>query len=92
MVKEGSGNFFLGVAEMIQLLFFVLFVEGVVVFLMLVKIGPLRELVMKSLDQLKTGKGPATVKTIAGTKLQSLEPCLLWIKFRGGPTCLRLPS
>ncbi|KAK9992855.1 hypothetical protein SO802_022558 [Lithocarpus litseifolius] len=31
------------------------------------KIGPLRELVIKSLDQLKTGKGPATVKTIAGT-------------------------
>nr|POE89443.1 hypothetical protein CFP56_01800 [Quercus suber] len=27
----------------------------------------LRELVIKSLDQLKTGKGPATVKTIAGT-------------------------
>lgn len=35
-------------------------------FLML-KIGPLRELVMKGLDQLKTGKGPATVRTIAGT-------------------------
>ncbi|KAK9013347.1 hypothetical protein V6N11_041360 [Hibiscus sabdariffa] len=36
-------------------------------FLLLVKIGPLRELVIKSLDQLKMGKGPATVKTIAGT-------------------------
>ncbi|XP_030454904.1 uncharacterized protein LOC115676159 [Syzygium oleosum] len=52
---------------MIQLLFFVLFVEAVLLFLMLVKIGPLRELVMKSLEQLKMGKGPATVKTIAGT-------------------------
>ncbi|XWS76078.1 hypothetical protein CRYUN_Cryun01aG0146300 [Craigia yunnanensis] len=52
---------------MIQLLFLVLFVEGVVAFLLLVKIGPLRELVIKSLDQLKMGKGPATMKTIAGT-------------------------
>ncbi|KAF3957012.1 hypothetical protein CMV_017928 [Castanea mollissima] len=52
---------------MIQLLFLVLFAEGVLAFLLLVKIGPLRELVIKSLDQLKTGKGPATVKTIAGT-------------------------
>ncbi|XP_057437088.1 uncharacterized protein LOC130729371 [Lotus japonicus] len=52
---------------MIQLLFLVLFVEGFVAFFLLVKIGPLRDLVMKSLDQLKMGKGPATVKTIAGT-------------------------
>ncbi|KAJ4728463.1 B-cell receptor-associated protein 31-like [Melia azedarach] len=52
---------------MIQLLFLVLFAEGALAFLLLVKIGPLRELVIKSLDQLKTGKGPATVKTIAGT-------------------------
>lgn len=52
---------------MIQLLFLVLFAEGVVAFLLLVKIGPLRELVIKSLDQVKMGKGPATVKTIAGT-------------------------
>ena len=52
---------------MIQLLFLVLFAEGVLAFLLLVKIGPLRELVIKSLDQLKTGKGPATLKTIAGT-------------------------
>lgn len=52
---------------MIQLLFLVLFVEGAVAFLLLVKIGPLRELVIKSLDQLKMGKGPPTVKTIAGT-------------------------
>ncbi|KAE8730587.1 B-cell receptor-associated protein 31-like isoform X2 [Hibiscus syriacus] len=52
---------------MIQLLFFVLFAEGTMAFLLLVKIGPLRELFIKSLDQLKAGKGPATVKTIAGT-------------------------
>lgn len=52
---------------MIQLLFLVLFVEGAIAFLLLVKIGPLRELVLRSLDQLKMGKGPATVKTIAGT-------------------------
>lgn len=52
---------------MIQLLFLVLFVEGAVAFLLLVKIGPLRELVIKSLDQVRMGKRPATVKTIAGT-------------------------
>lgn len=52
---------------MIQLLFLVIFAEGVLAFLLLVKIGPLRDLVIKSLDQLKMGKGPATVKTIAGT-------------------------
>ncbi|XAR60953.1 hypothetical protein NMG60_11034508 [Bertholletia excelsa] len=52
---------------MIQLLFLVLFAEGVAAFLLMVKIGPLRELVMKGLDQVKMGKGPATVKTIAGT-------------------------
>ncbi|KAI4356372.1 hypothetical protein L6164_000401 [Bauhinia variegata] len=54
---------------MIQLLFLVLFAEGVLAFLLLVKIGPLRDLVIKSLDQLKMGKGPATVKTIAGFTL-----------------------
>ncbi|XP_015883980.2 uncharacterized protein LOC107419719 [Ziziphus jujuba] len=52
---------------MIQLLFFVLIIEGVVAVILLMEFGPLRELVIKSLDQLKTGKGPATVKTIAGT-------------------------
>ncbi|KAF3541922.1 hypothetical protein F2Q69_00024739 [Brassica cretica] len=52
---------------MIQLLFLILFVEGAITFLLLIKIGPLRELVIKSLDQMKMGKGPATVKTIAGT-------------------------
>ncbi|PON45189.1 B-cell receptor-associated protein [Trema orientale] len=50
---------------MIQLLFLVLFAEGIVAFLLLVKIGPLRELVIKSLDQLKMKRG--TVLTIAGT-------------------------
>lgn len=54
-------------AKMIQLLFLVIFAEGVVVFLLLVKIGLLREFVIKNLDQLKMGKGPATVKTIAAT-------------------------
>ncbi|KAE9618004.1 hypothetical protein Lal_00037966 [Lupinus albus] len=52
---------------MIQLLFLVIFAEGVISFLLLVKIGLLRDLVIKSLDQMKMGKGPATVKTIAGT-------------------------
>ena len=49
--------------NMIQLLFLVLFAEGVVALLLMEKIGPLRELVMKGLDQLK----PATIKTIAAT-------------------------
>ncbi|KAI4329884.1 hypothetical protein MLD38_028218 [Melastoma candidum] len=52
---------------MIQLLFFLLFAEGAALFFLLVKIGPLRDLVMRSLDQVKAGKGPATVKTVAGT-------------------------
>ncbi|WVZ08468.1 hypothetical protein V8G54_021814 [Vigna mungo] len=52
---------------MIQLLFLVLFVEGAMTFLLLVKIGPLRDLVIKMLDQIKMGKGLATMKTIAGT-------------------------
>lgn len=52
---------------MIQLLFLVLFAEGAVAVLLMLKIGPLRELVMKTLDQLKTGKGPATMKTLACT-------------------------
>jgi hypothetical protein len=64
---------------MIQLFFLVLFVKGVVAFLLLVKIGPLRELVIKSLDQLKMGKGPATMKTIAGTMLVILLSSLLSI-------------
>ncbi|CAN0897929.1 hypothetical protein LINGRAHAP2_LOCUS19398 [Linum grandiflorum] len=52
---------------MIELLFCVMFAEAGIAFLLLVKIGPLRELVLKSLDQIKIGKGPAYVKTIAGT-------------------------
>lgn len=52
---------------MIQLLFLVLFAEGAVAFLLMVKIGPLRELTMRIVDQIKTGMGPATVKTLAIT-------------------------
>ncbi|KAI3742051.1 hypothetical protein L1987_59730 [Smallanthus sonchifolius] len=50
---------------MIQLLFVLVFAEAVVAFLLMVKIGPLRELVMNGLDQVKMRKG--TVLTIAGT-------------------------
>ncbi|XP_058736891.1 uncharacterized protein LOC131635213 [Vicia villosa] len=64
---------------MIQLLFLVIFAEGVMAFLMLVKIGPLRDLVMKSLDLFKTGKVPATVKTIAGTMFVILLSSLMSI-------------
>ncbi|XP_042398647.1 B-cell receptor-associated protein 31-like [Zingiber officinale] len=52
---------------MIQLLFLVLFAEGAVALILIWKIGPLRELAMKGLDQLKIGKGPATMKTLACT-------------------------
>ncbi|KAJ6830542.1 B-cell receptor-associated protein 31-like [Iris pallida] len=52
---------------MIQLLFLVIFAEGAVALLLMVKMGPLRELAMRTVDQLKTGKGPATVKTLACT-------------------------
>ncbi|KAK9138332.1 hypothetical protein Sjap_008926 [Stephania japonica] len=52
---------------MIQLLFMVVLVEGVVALLLMLKIGPLRELVMKGLEQVKMGRGRATVKTIACT-------------------------
>lgn len=62
-----KGTNFIENSDMIQLLFVILFVEGAITFLLLIKIGPLRELVIKSLDQMKMGKGPATVKTIAGT-------------------------
>lgn len=50
---------------MIQLLYLILFAEGFVALLLMVKIGPLRELVMNGLDQVKMRKG--TVLTIAGT-------------------------
>uniref|UniRef100_A0A7N0T2X3 Endoplasmic reticulum transmembrane protein n=1 Tax=Kalanchoe fedtschenkoi TaxID=63787 RepID=A0A7N0T2X3_KALFE len=56
-----------------------LFLMGVVSFLLLVKIGPLRELVMKFLDQVKAGKGPATLfKT--KVKLGAMSPMdrVLW--------------
>ncbi|KAK8946495.1 hypothetical protein KSP39_PZI006781 [Platanthera zijinensis] len=52
---------------MIQLLFLALFAEVAAASLLILKIGPLRELAMKILDQLKTGKGPATMKTLACT-------------------------
>lgn len=39
-----------------SILFFVLFVVGVTAYLLLVKIRPLRDLVIKSLDQLKIGE------------------------------------
>lgn len=52
---------------MIQLLFLVLFAEGAVALLLMLKIGPLRELAIRLVDQIKNGKGPATVKTLACT-------------------------
>ncbi|CAN1269559.1 hypothetical protein LINPERPRIM_LOCUS13625 [Linum perenne] len=64
---------------MIELLFFVMFAEAAVAFLLLVKIGPLRELVLKSLDQIKIGKGPAYVKTISGTMFVILLSYLMSI-------------
>lgn len=56
-----------GIIAMIQLLFLVLFAEGAVALLLMVKVGPLRELAMRTVEQVKTGKGPATVKTLACT-------------------------
>ncbi|KAK9146019.1 hypothetical protein Sjap_005922 [Stephania japonica] len=53
---------------MIQLLFMVVLIESFLALLLMVEIGPLRELVMKGLEQMKmNGKGPATVKTVAYT-------------------------
>ncbi|KAM0934926.1 putative B-cell receptor-associated protein [Dioscorea sansibarensis] len=52
---------------MIQLLFMLLFAEGAVALVLMVKIGMLTELALNALDQLKIGKGPATVKTLACT-------------------------
>ncbi|CAL9102361.1 unnamed protein product [Musa textilis] len=71
---------------MIQLLFLVLFAEGAVALTLMWKIGPLRELAMRGLDQLKTGKGPATVKTLACTMsviLASSVASILKIQNRG---------
>ncbi|XP_057809013.1 uncharacterized protein LOC131023484 [Salvia miltiorrhiza] len=50
---------------MIPLFFLVVCAEGLVAFLLMVKIGPFRELVIKGLDQVKMRR--ATVLTIAGT-------------------------
>lgn len=50
---------------MIGLFFLVVGIEVVVAFLLMVKIGPLRELVMQGLDQVKMRRG--TVKPVAGT-------------------------
>ncbi|KAH6765837.1 B-cell receptor-associated protein 31-like protein [Perilla frutescens var. hirtella] len=50
---------------MIPLFFLVVCAEGLVAFLLMVKIGPFRELMMKGLDQVKMRR--ATVLTIAGT-------------------------
>jgi B-cell receptor-associated protein 31 len=69
-----------------QLLFLVLFAEGAVALLLMVKVGPLRELVMRVVDQVKTGKGPATVKTLACTLsviLMSNVTSILKIQNRG---------
>ncbi|KAF5726581.1 B-cell receptor-associated protein 31-like isoform X1 [Tripterygium wilfordii] len=51
---------------MYQLWILLLCVEGVVAFLLLVEIGPLRELLIKFLDLLKTGTGSVIVLTVAG--------------------------
>ncbi|XXG61688.1 hypothetical protein AAC387_Pa05g0233 [Persea americana] len=51
---------------MIQLLFSVLFVEGFLVLIMIVK-TPLRKLAIMGLDRIKRGRGPTVVKTIIGT-------------------------
>ncbi|XP_077252464.1 uncharacterized protein LOC143891840 [Tasmannia lanceolata] len=51
---------------MIQLLFSLLFTEGAVVFLLLLK-TPLRKLAIMGLDRVKRGRGPVVVKTISGT-------------------------
>ncbi|KAK9138340.1 hypothetical protein Sjap_008934 [Stephania japonica] len=54
-----------GFSKMTQLLFMVVLVKGVVTMLLMLKIGPLRELVMKGLEQVNMGRGLATVKIIA---------------------------
>ncbi|KAL1544598.1 hypothetical protein AAHA92_21426 [Salvia divinorum] len=55
---------------MIPLFFLVVSAEGMIAFLLMVKIGPFRELVIKGLDQVKMRR--ATVLTIAGTILAIL--------------------
>ncbi|XP_047071555.1 B-cell receptor-associated protein 31-like [Lolium rigidum] len=71
---------------MFQLLFLVLFAEAAVALLLMVKVGPLRELAMRGVEQAKMGKGPATVKTIACTLsviLLSSVTTILKIQNRG---------
>ncbi|KAL4181241.1 hypothetical protein AMTRI_Chr12g236210 [Amborella trichopoda] len=51
---------------MIQLLFALLFGEGLLILLLLVR-TPLRKLVLLGLDRVKRGRGPAVVKTLATT-------------------------
>jgi B-cell receptor-associated protein 31 len=71
---------------MFQLLFLVLFAEAAVALLLMVKVGPLRELVMRGVEQVKTGKGPATIKTLACTLsviLASSVTTILKIQNRG---------
>ncbi|CAM0878114.1 unnamed protein product [Alopecurus aequalis] len=71
---------------MFQLLFLVLFAEAAVALLLMVKVGPLRELAMRGVEQAKAGKGPATVKTIACTLsliLMSSVTTILKIQNRG---------
>uniref|UniRef100_A0A0E0D9J7 Endoplasmic reticulum transmembrane protein n=1 Tax=Oryza meridionalis TaxID=40149 RepID=A0A0E0D9J7_9ORYZ len=71
---------------MIQLLFLVVLAEAAVALLLMVKFGPLREAAMRGVEQAKTGKGPATVKTLACTLsviLMSSVASILKIQNRG---------
>uniref|UniRef100_A0A0E0KLJ4 Endoplasmic reticulum transmembrane protein n=1 Tax=Oryza punctata TaxID=4537 RepID=A0A0E0KLJ4_ORYPU len=71
---------------MIQLLFLVVLAEAAVALLLMVKVGPLREAAMRGVEQAKTGKGPATVKTLACTLsviLMSSVASILKIQNRG---------
>ncbi|CAN6462796.1 unnamed protein product [Victoria cruziana] len=52
---------------MIPLLVLVLLVEGAVASLLMLKMGPFTELTIRALDQLQTGRGPPTIKTLACT-------------------------
>jgi len=52
---------------MIQLLFTLVFAQGTLALFLMANIPPLRKLIIKILDQVKTGKGSAIVKTLGGT-------------------------
>ena len=54
---------------MIRLLFTLVFAQGALALFLMVNIPPLRNLIIKILDQVKTGKGSAMVKTLGGTML-----------------------